>query len=198
MKSTKEILGFYFIILFLSNYPVTKEIEICRIGGKQHICGKGKYNSGYVDNINVEFFTSCATLEEDDGYSCVCVHITTSGIWRSQLEGYNDLDVQTYNTKYLTYQTSPENPPSDKEIFNKCYIGRDCSDITDKGLCINASKCEYINGKCRAKCSNHLSQETCSKDNSCRLDSVNSRCTNSSILPVFKLILNIMIILFLI
>ena len=33
MKRTKEILVFYFIILFLSHYPVTKEIEICRIGG---------------------------------------------------------------------------------------------------------------------------------------------------------------------
>ena len=69
MKSTKEILVFYFFILFLSKTPVTKEIEICKIGGKEHICGKGKDNSGHVDNINVEFFTTCATLEEED----VCV-----------------------------------------------------------------------------------------------------------------------------
>ena len=42
MKSTKEILSFYFIILLILNYPVTEAIEICRIGGKQHICGKGE------------------------------------------------------------------------------------------------------------------------------------------------------------
>ena len=198
MKSTKEILGFYFIIFFLSNYPVTKEIEICRIGGKQHICGKGKGNSGYVDNINVEFYTSCATLEDVDGYSCVCVHITSSGIWKNKFNGYNDLGVQTYNTNYLTYQISEKNQPSNLEIFNKCFIGRDCSDITDKRLCLDASQCEYINGKCSAKCSNHSSQESCLKDNSCRLDTEKSKCTNSSTLPVFKLILIIMISLFLI
>ena len=116
MKSTKEILVFYFIILFLSNIPITKEIEICRIGGKEHICGKGKDNTQYVDDINVEFFTSCATLENEDGYSCVCVHITTSGIWNQKFEGYDDTDVQTYDTRYLTYQISPNNPPLNTEI----------------------------------------------------------------------------------
>ncbi len=198
MKSTKEILGFYFIILFLSNYPVTKEIEICRIGGKQHICGKGKDNSGYVDDVNVEYFTSCATLEDVDGYSCVCVKITTSGIWRRLLDGYNDLDVQTYDTKYLTYQISQDKPNSNQEIYNKCYIGRDCSDITDKSVCISASQCEYINGKCRAKCAKHSSIDSCEKDSSCRLDAGSYKCTNSSILPVFKSILIIIISLFLI
>ena len=191
MKSTKEILGFYFIILFLSNYPVTKEIEICRIGGKQHICGKGKDNSGYVDDVNVEYFTSCATLEDVDGYSCLCVQKTISGIWRHLLDGYNDLDVQTYDTKYLTYN-------SNQEIYNKCYIGSDCSDITDKSVCISASQCEYINGKCRAKCAKHSTIGSCEKDSSCRLVNGNHECTNSSILPVFKSILIIIISLFLI
>ena len=100
MKSTKNILVFYFIILFLLNTPVTKEIEICRIGGKEHICGKGKDNTKYVDGINVEYFTSCATLEREDGYSCLCVHITNSGIWHDKLQGYNDKDVQTYRTTF--------------------------------------------------------------------------------------------------
>ena len=55
MKSTKEILSFYFIILLILIYPVTEAIEICRIGGKQHICGKSENNSGYIDNINVKY-----------------------------------------------------------------------------------------------------------------------------------------------
>ena len=198
MKSTKEILVFYFIILFLSNIPITKEIEICRIGGKEHICGKGKDNTQYVDDINVEFFTSCATLENEDGYSCVCVHITTSGIWNQKFEGYDDTDVQTYDTRYLTYQISPNNPPLNTGIFNKCFIGIDCADITDKSLCLRASQCEYIKHKCQAKCSNHVSQDSCKSDSSCRIDTQKSLCTNSSILLVFKLISTIMIILFLI
>ena len=198
MKTTKEILVFYFIILFLSNYPLTKEIEICRIGGKQHICGKGKDNSGYVDNINVEYFTTCATLEKADGYSCLCVRVTTSGIWKNELEGYNDKDVKSYQTNYLTYQIVSTNPPKNTEIFNKCYIGIDCSDITDKSLCLTASQCEYKDGRCLAKCSNHISQDECKRDSSCRLDNEKFRCTNSSILPSFKLISIIMIIIFLI
>ena len=198
MKRTKEKLVFYFIILFLSNYPLTKEIEICRIGGKQHICGKGKDNSGYVDNINVEYFTTCATLEEADGYSCLCVRVTTSGIWNNKFEGYNEFDVETYDTRYLTYQIKSDNPPKNTKIFNKCFIGIDCSDITDINLCLTASQCEYNNGKCIAKCSKHISQEECKSDSSCRLDNEKSRCTNSSKLSPFKLIPIIMIILFLI
>ena len=134
-----------------------------------------------MDNINVKFYTTCATLQKADGYSCLCVHVTTSGIWRDRLEGYNDLDVQTYDENYLTYQITPKNPPVNIDTFNKCFIGIDCSDITDK--------CEYINGNCRAKCSNHLSQYECENDNSCRVDTqqLNS-CTNSSLFPVFKLI----------
>ena len=194
----KDIFGFYFIILFLSNYPVTKEIEICRIGGKQHICGKGKDNTKYVDGVNVEYYTNCATFEKADGYSCLCVHVTTSGIWKDQFNGYNEYDVQTYDTNYLTYQISFDNPPSDKELFNKCYIGRDCNDITDKSVCLSASQCEYAFGNCRAKCTNHQTEDACNKDYSCRVDTENSRCTNSSLFPVFKLILIIMISLFLI
>jgi len=193
MKSTKNILVFYFIILFLSNYPVTKEIEICKIRGKQHICGKGKDNSGYMDNINVEFFTTCATLQKANGYSCLCIQTTFSGIWNNRFQGYNGLDVQTYDSNYLIYQYSYKNPPINTELFNKCYIGMDCSDITDKNLCLSASQCEYINMRCRAKCSNHNSQDSCSKDSSCRLDIEKNRCTNSSKLPVFKLISFIMI-----
>ena len=192
MKSTKEILVFYFIILFLSNTPVTKEIEICRIGGKQHICGKGKDNSGYVDNINVEFFTKCATLQEKYGYSCLCVQVTNSGIWNNKLQGYNDFDVATYDTKKLIYQIS-----DDEEVDNKCFVGIDCRDITDKSLCLSANQCEYIDMNCRAKCSNHISIDNCQKDYSCRLDIENSFCTNSSKLPVFKLIYIIIISLFL-
>ena len=198
MKRTKEILSFYFIILFLSNYPVTKEIEICRIGGRQHICGKGKDNSAYVDGINVEYFTTCATLKEVDGYSCLCARITTSGLWKRELEGYNEFDVETYNTRYLTYQISSNYPPNNTEIFNKCFIGIDCSDITDKDLCLSASQCEYKYGECIAKCSKHTSQKECNSDSSCRLDNEKSRCTNSSKLPSFKLISIIMIILILI
>ena len=198
MQSPKEILVFYFIILFILNSPATNEIEICRIGGKQHICGKGKNNSHYVDNINVEFFTSCATLEKEDGYSCLCIHITNSGILHDNFQGYNDIDVQTYDEDYLTYQISPDKPPLSQSIFNKCFIGIDCSDITDKSLCLSASQCEYINYQCRAKCSNHDTQYSCQKDHSCRLDTEKSRCTNSSILPIFKLISIIMISLFLI
>ena len=198
MKRTKEILSFYFIILFLSNYPVTKEIEICRIGGKQHICGKGKDNSGYVDGINVEYFTTCATLEEADGYSCLCVRVTTSGIWKNEFEGYNEFDVETYDKRYLTYQISSNNPPKNTNVFNKCFIGIDCSDITDKNLCLSASQCEYKYGECIAKCSKHTSQIECNSDSSCRLDNEKSRCTNSSKLPSFKLISIIMIILFLV
>ena len=85
-----------------------------------------------------------------------------------------------------------------KAIYNKCFIGRDCIDITDKSLCLNATQCEYNNGKCSAKCSNHISVENCKQDNSCRLDTKKSFCTNSSILPGFKLISIIIIILFLI
>ena len=180
----KEIFGFYFIILFLSNYPLTKEIEICKIGGKQHICGTGNGNK-YKDNINVEFFTYCATFEVDGDYSCVCIQQTISGAWKSEYNGYNDLGVKTYNTDYLTFYNS------------KCYIGRDCSDITDRSLCSYASQCEYINGECQAKCSKHSSDDKCINDYSCRMDTDNSRCTNSSILPNFKLILIIMISLFL-
>lgn len=198
MKSRKEILVFYLYILFLSNYPVTKEIEICRIGGKQHICGKGKNNTSYMGGINVEFFTSCATLETEDGYSCLCVHVTNSGIWNENFQGYDDLDVQSYDTKYLTYQISNNQPPSNKTIFNKCFIGIDCSDITDKSLCLSATQCEYENFKCSAKCTKHYSKDSCINDSSCRLDTQKSRCTNSSIFPTFKLISIIMIILYLI
>ena len=111
---------------------------------------------------------------------------------------YNEFDVETYNTRYLTYQIVSDNPPKNTEIFNKCFIGIDCSDITDKSLCLTASQCEYKNGKCIAKCSKHTSQEKCKSDSSCRLDNEKSRCTNSSKLSPFKLIPIIMIILFLI
>ena len=82
-------------------------------------------------------------------------------------------------------------------ITNYTFDNR-TSDITDKSLCLTASQCEYKNGKCIAKCSKHTSQEKCKSDSSCRLDNENSRCTNSSKLPSFKLISIIMIILFLI
>ena len=121
MQKAKIIVIIYCIILFISNFPVSEEIEICRIGGKQHICGKGKDNSGYIDNINVEYYTSCATLSKSEGYSCVCVQITTSGILDDKLDGYNDVDVQTYDENYLTYQNDPEDPPLDLEVFYKCY-----------------------------------------------------------------------------
>ena len=104
MKSTKKFLIFYFIILFISNFPNTEEIEICRIGGKQYICGKCEDNSGKIDNIDVQYYTSCATLKEPEGYSCLCIQVTTSGIWNEQFYGYK----QTYDKEYLTYQTSPE------------------------------------------------------------------------------------------
>lgn len=198
MKSTKEILSFNFIILLILNYPVTEAIEICRIGGKQHICGKGENNSGYIDNINVKYYTSCATLEGPEGYSCICIQVTNSGILHDKFDGYNDVDVQTYDEKYLTYQITPEKPPLDLEVFHKCYIGRDCSDITDSSLCLSASQCEYINGMCRAKCSNHYSQTSCEKDYTCRMDYEKSICTNSSIFPFFKLGFIIMLILCLI
>ena len=198
MKSRKKILIVYFIILFLSNYPVTKEIEICRIGGKQHICGKGEDNSGYMDNINVKYYTSCATLQGEDGYSCLCIHITDSGIVHHKFDGYNDLDVQTYNSKYLTYQITPDDPPLALDVFHQCYVGRDCSDITDISLCLSASQCEYINGECRAKCTNHNTLYSCEKDHSCRVDIEKSICTNCSIFPVYELISIIMLILFLI
>ncbi len=87
-----------------------------------------------MDDINIEFYTSCATLEEEDGYSCLCVHITNYGIWHDRLNGYDDFSVKTYNTKYLSYQISSDNPNPN----NICYIGRDCSDITDKSLCQSA------------------------------------------------------------
>ena len=198
MQKAKIIVIIYCIILFISNFPVSEEIEICRIGGKQHICGKGKDNSGYIDNINVEYYTSCATLSQSEGYSCVCVQITTSGILDDKLDGYNDVDVQTYDENYLTYQNDPEDPPLDLEVFYKCYVGRDCSDITDSSLCLSASQCEYINGACRAKCSNHNSQYSCEKDHSCRVDYENSRCTNSSSFNIVKLISIIIISLLLI
>ena len=107
MKSTKEILSFYFIILLILNYPVAEAIEICRIGGKQHICGKGENNSGYIDNINVKYYTSCATLEGPEGYSCICIQVTNSGILHDKFDGYNDVDVQTYDEKisYLSDYT---------------------------------------------------------------------------------------------
>ena len=187
---------YYFIILFLSNYHVTEEIEICRIGGKQHICGKGKDNSGYVDNISVKFYTTCATLESVDGYSCLCIHQTYSGIKSGKFNGYNETDVRTYNSKYLTYQITPEEPPENLDAFYECYIGRDCSDITDTSLCLSASQCEYINGKCRAKCSNHISKYSCEKDYSCRMDYEKSMCTNSSMFIVVQLISIIMLNLF--
>ena len=198
MKSMAEILIFYCIIFFLSNCPLTKEIEICKIGGKQHICGKGDDNSGYTDNISVKYYTTCATLEEAEGYSCVCIHVTTSGIIHDKFDGYNELGVQTYKEKYLTYQITPENPPLSLDVYYQCYIGRDCSDITDTSLCLSASQCEYINGKCRAKCSNHNSQYSCEKDHSCRMDYDKSMCTNSSIFPIVKSISIILISLFLI
>ena len=197
MKRVKKIFVFYSIILFISNFPVTDQIEICRIGGKQHICGKGENNSGKVNNIDVQYYTSCATLEEPEGYSCLCIQVTTSGIWNDKFDGYNDFGVQTYDEEYLTYQISPEKPPLDLEVFYKCYVGRDCSDITDSSLCLSASQCEYINGKCRAKCSNHNSQNSCEKDYSCRMDYQKSICTNSSIFPFFKLVSIIMVILYL-
>lgn len=192
MKCIKEILVFYFIILFLSNTPVTKEIEICKIGGKEHICGKGKDDSGYMDDINVKFFTSCGMFQKSDNYySCVCVRETTSGIWNNNLEAYDDSKVATYNTKQLTYQLSDK-------YSNKCLIGIDCSDITDESLCLNAKQCEYIDGKCSAKCAKHSSESSCYSDSSCRYDTEKSSCTNSSILPVFKLTSIIIISLFLI
>ena len=197
MKSTKKILLFYFIILFLSNTPVTKEIEICRIGGKEHICGKGKDNSGFVDNINVEFFTYCGAIEEEDGYSCLCIRETTSGIWNNYLEAYDDLDVASYHTNYLIYKTSENTDPSKKKIYNKCFIGRDCSDIKNKSLCLDATQCEYKDGECSAKCSINNSKNSCLKD-TCRWNTEKYYCTNSSILPVFKLISIIILSLFLI
>ena len=180
----KENFGFYFIILFLSNYPLTKEIEICKIGGKEHICGLGNGNK-YMNNINVEFYTYCASFGDDDDYSCVCIQQTFSGAWNNEYNGYNNLGIKTYNSDYLKFSDS------------KCYIGRDCSDITDSSLCSDYSQCEYRNGKCQAKCSKHSTEDKCMNDNSCRVDVDNSRCTNSSILPNFKLILIIMISLFL-
>ena len=185
MKCIKEILVFYFIILFLSNTPVTKEIEICKIGGKEHICGKGKDDSGYMDDINVKFFTSCGMFQESNNrYSCVCVRVSTS-------DGYDDSDVETYNMGKLIYDLSDK-------YSNKCLIGIDCSDITDESLCLNAKQCEYIDGKCSAKCAKHSSESRCSSDSSCRYDTEKSSCTNSSILPVFKLTSIIIISLFLI
>ena len=92
----------------------------------------------------------------------------------------------------------PIEPPLNQEIFNKCFIGIDCADITDKSLCLSASQCEYVNYECRAKCSNHMSIDSCNRDHSCRLDTEKSLCTNNSILYVFKLISIIMINLLLI
>lgn len=198
MKASQLILLFYTILLLLSNIPVSDEIEICKIGGKQHICGKGLNNRGYVDDINVEYFSSCATLEEADGYSCLCVRITSSGIWNHRFQGYDLETVQDYNTKYLSYQIDPSEGSNNEELFNKCYIGRDCSDITDKSLCESASQCIYKNGYCRAVCSNHQTQDTCERDSSCRYNKEKNYCTNSSILLTFKYLSIIMISLFLI
>ena len=198
MKSIKEILVFFFILFFLSNTPVTKEIEICKIGGKQHICGKGKDNSGYVDNVNVQFYTTCAAVEKGNDYSCACVHETISGIRNEIFDGYDDSDVETYDTNYLIYDVSNENSTLSKAVYNSCFIGTDCRDITDKNLCLNATQCEYINGGCRAKCANHISADRCKKDNKCKIDTENNDCTNSSILPVFNLISIIIFSLFLI
>ena len=109
-------------------------------------------------------------------------------------EYYRDFNQENINT----YQNDPEDPPLDLEVFYKCYVGRDCSDITDSSLCLSASQCEYINGACRAKCSNHNSQYSCEKDHSCRVDYENSRCTNSSSFNIVKLISIIIISLLLI
>ena len=160
-----------------------------------NIYGTGHENSGYMYDINVEYYTTCAALSIGD---CVCIRRPYFDISTETYDGYNDSDVVTYSSKSLTFQTSRDKPPSNYEHSRKCYIGSECRDITDMDLCSTTSQCEYKDRKCRSKCEDHDTKYDCKSDDSCWYDNNNQYCTNSSLFLVFNLLSIIMISLFLI